>query len=218
MLSIRHTERLTGILLLASVLMMIAHIIADVALGHGSASAYMVLLYGFPVGLAGAAVYRTFREADPTLAMLSGFSFAGHGLLIIVTAVLLLVGVQFPQEFALFGAEPDPLTGATSSLELAMDKIGKASYAFLGLGLSFIGLQILLTNVLPRRTGWLGLAVGISGFLACLADLADLLSRNTSEIVVGICILASLIYVLILGLRLVSRSMADTHDALLARS
>ncbi len=111
MLSNRATERLTGILLGASVFLMLAHIVADVLLGHGLVSTFLILLYGFPAGLAGSAFYITFRRHDPTLAMFSGFCFAGHGLLIILTAVILLVGLQFPEEFALFGAEPAALPG-----------------------------------------------------------------------------------------------------------
>ena len=105
MLSKRGTERLTGIMLGASVFLMFAHIAADVADGHGRVSVALILLYGFPSGLAGSALYITLRRHDPTLAMFSGFCFAGHGLLMVLTAVILLVGLRFPEEFALYGAD-----------------------------------------------------------------------------------------------------------------
>ncbi len=205
MLSKRATERLTGFLLGASVFLMLAHIVVDVALGHGRASTFLVLLYGFPTALAGPALYITLRRHEPTLAMFSGFCFAGHGLLIVLTAVILLVGLQFPAEFALYGAESSSLAGIASPLELTMDKIGKSAYAFLGLGLSLVGLLILMSRALQRWIGWLGFAVGISGFLMCLAALADIFARDKTEVLVGVAILANLVFMLILGFRFVLR-------------
>ena len=209
MLSIRATERLTAIMLGASVFLMLAHIVADVLLGHGLVSTFLILLYGFPAGLAGSALYITFRRHDPILAMFSGFSFAGHGLLIILTAVILLVGLQFPEEFALFGAEPGPLTGTASSLELTMDKIGKSAFAFLGLGLSLVGLLILMRDALPRWLGWMGIAFGVSGFLASSAGLADVFVRGATELMTGIAFLTNLVFMSVLGLRLAFRGTSD---------
>ncbi len=211
MLHNQAVDRLTGIMLIASVLVMFAHVAADVALGHGRASAFFVLLYGFPVGLAGAAVYSTFRRQDPAIAMLSGFCLSGHGLLAVLTGVLLMVGVQFPAEFALFGAEPGSPTGMASSLEMTMDKVGKSAYAFLGLGLGLVGLLILATRALPRWIGWFGLAAGTAGFLACLAGLGDLFTRSTMEAVVGIAILSNLVFMAILGVRLVSSQVREAR-------
>jgi hypothetical protein len=192
---------------------MLAHVAADVALGHGRASVVLILLYGFPVGLAGSALYITFRRYDPTLAMFSGFCFAGHGLLMVLTAVLLLVGLRFPEEFALYGAEPNSLTGMASSLELTMDKIGKTAFAFLGLGLNLFGLLILMSGALPRWIGWLGFSVGISGFVVSLAGLTDLFVRATTELMVGITTLASLVFMLILGLCLAFREIQEARES-----
>lgn len=201
-----------GIMLGASVLLMLAHIVADVALGHGRVSVVLILLYGFPAGFAGPALYITFYRHEPTLAMFGGFCFAGHGLLVVLTAVILLVGLRLPEEFALFGAEPSSLPGIAGSLELTMDKIGKSAYAFLGLGLGLVGLLILSSGALQRWIGWLGFAVGISGFSACLAGLADIFVRGTTEIVVGIAILANLVFMLILGLRFVLRDVQHVRE------
>ena len=212
MLTQHATDRLTGIMLLASVLLMLAHIVADVALGHGVLSAFFILLYGFPVVLAGAALCGTFSRHEPTLANLSGFCVAAHGLLIVVTGVILLVGLQFPHEFALFGAEPGSPGGTASSLELTMDKIGKSAYAFLGMGLSLVGLLILLSDALPRWTGWLGLVVGISAFLACLVALADLFARGSTEAMMGIGIISNLVFMVILGTRLISRGVQEVSE------
>jgi hypothetical protein len=212
MLSKRGTERLTGIMLGVSVFLMLAHIAADAALGHGRVSVVLILLYGFPVGLAGSALYNTFRRHDPTLAMFSGFCFAGHGLLMVLTAVVLLVGLRFPEEFALYGAEPSSLTGTASSLELTMDKIGKTAFAFLSLGLNLIGLLILMSGALRRWTGWSAIAVGISGFVVSLAGLTDIFVRDTTELMVGITTLASLVLMLILGLRLAFREIYEARE------
>ena len=218
MLSKQRTERLTGIMLCVSVFLMLAHIAADVALGHGRVSVLFILLYGFPVSLAGAALFITFRRYDPTVAMFTGFCFAGHGLFMVLTAVVLLVGLRFPEEFALYGAEPSSLTGMASSPELTMDKIGKTAFAFLGLGLNLFGLLILVSGALPRWIGWLGFTVGISGFAVSLAGLTDIFVRGATELMVGITTIASLVFMLILGLCLAfgenrKRAKIEQHSA-----
>lgn len=212
MYSKRATEQISGILLEASVFLMLAHIVADVALGHGRVSVVLFLLYGFPASLAGSAIYIAFRRHDPVLAMFSGSCFAGHGLLIVLTAAVLLVGYRFPEEFVLFGAAPSSPAGIASSLELAMDKIGKSAFAFLGLGLNLVGLLILLTGALPRWIGWLGFAAGLSGFLTSLAGLTDIFARITTDILTGVSSLAGLAFMLILGLRLILREMQDAPE------
>lgn len=217
MFSKRGTERLTGIMLGMSVFLMLAHIVADVALGHGRVSVVLILLYGFPASLAGSALYITFHRHDPTLAMFGGFCFAGHGLLVVLTAAVLLVGLRFPEEFALFGAEPDSITGIASSLELTMDKIGKSAFVFLGLGVNLVGVLILMSGALPRWIGWLGFAVGISGFLISLAGLTDIFVRGTTELMMGIYILAGLVFMLILGLRLVCCEIQEINESQTAR-
>lgn len=112
----RSTERLAGILLVSSFFLFLGHVVADSTLGHGRASIVFFLLYGFPVSLTGLALYMTFRKHDPILAMFGGFGFASHGLFVVLTAAVLLVGLRFPQEFALFGAESGPVAGIASSL------------------------------------------------------------------------------------------------------
>jgi len=207
----RGAEQLTGILLGASVFLMLAHIAADVTLGYGRISTILILLYGIPAGLAGSALYITFRRRHRALAMFGGLLFAGHGLLIVLTAVFLLAGLQFPESFALYGAEPQSPSGAASLLELTMDKTGKAAYALLGLGLSLVGVVILLNRAAPRWIGWMGLAVGTAGFFASLAGLTDILDRRTTELVMGVPILLGLAFMAILGLRLVQRKSGQVR-------
>ena len=167
----------------------------------------LILLYAIPVGLAGSALYITFRRRNPTLAMFSGFFFAGHGLLMVLSAAILLAGLQFPEEFALYGAEPQSLSGAASLFELTMDNIGKSAFALLDLGLCLVGLKILLSGALPRWIGWMGLAVGIVGFLASLAGLTDILDHGTAELVTVIPMLLALVFMLTLALRLILRKI-----------
>ncbi len=90
-----------------------------------------------------------------------------------------------------------------------MDKIGKSSFAFLGLGLSLAGVLILMTDALPRWTGWLGIVVGVSGFLASLVGLAGILAREIAELTVGVAYLTNLVFMSILGLRL---ALASTRS------
>lgn len=212
MFSKRGTERLTGIMLALSVIFMLAHIVGDAALGHGRTSVVLFLLYGFPVGLAGSALYITFRQHDPTLAMFSGFCFSAHGLLVVLTATILLVGLRFPEEFAFFGADGGSLTGIGSSLELTMDKIGKSAFVFLGLDLSLVGVLILMTKALMRWIGWLGSVVGMLGFLISLAGLTDILVGHTAELLMGISIFTSLFFMLTLGLRLVFHEIRESPN------
>ena len=165
------------------------------------------LLYGFPVSLAGLALYMTFRKHDPTLAMFGGFGFASHGLFVVLTAAVLLVGLRFPQEFAFFGAESGPVAGIASSLELTMDKIGKSAFVFLGLGLLPVGVLILRTGAVARWIGWLGSAAGILAFFGFLAGLAGILEDRAIEVVIPSVMLPSFAFMLILGFRLISREV-----------
>ncbi len=87
-----------------------------------------------------------------------------------------------------------------------MDKIGKSAFAFLGLGLSLVGLLILRSGALARWIGLLGLAVGILGFLVSIAGLTDIFGRGASELMMGMFILTNLVFMLILGLRLFART------------
>lgn len=201
------TERLAGILLVSSFFLFLGHVVADSTLGHGRASIVFFLLYGFPVSLTGLALYMTFRKHDPILAMFGGFGFASHGLFVVLTAAVLLVGLRFPQEFALFGAESGPVAGIASSLELTMDKIGKSAFVFLGLGLLPVGMLILRTGAVARWIGWLGSAAGVMGFFGSLAGLAGILGGRDSEVVIAIAMIPTFAFMLILGLRLVSREV-----------
>ncbi len=207
MISKRSTERLAGILLVSSFFIFLGHLVTDSTLGHGRASVVFFLLYGFPVSLAGLALYITFRKHDLTLAMFGGFGFVSHGLFVVLTAAVLLVGLRFPQEFATFGAESGPVTGVASSLELTMDKIGKSAFVFLGLGLLPVGVLILRTGAVARWIGWLGSVAGVLGFFGSLAGLAGILGRPASEVAIAIPMIPTFAFMLILGLRLVSREV-----------
>ena len=202
--SLRDARGLSGIMLGLSVFLMLAHIVAAVVLGNGRVSTILILVYGVSAGLAGAALYISFRRHDTVLAMFIGHCISGHGLLIVLAAVALLAGLGYPGEFALYGAEPNPVTGAASLTELIMDKTGKSAYLILGLGLSMVGLFGFLTDALPRWIGWLGLGTGISGFTASLLGLADVFGPGTTEIIVGISYLTCLAFMSILSIRLVS--------------
>ncbi|MFQ5932466.1 MAG: DUF4386 domain-containing protein [Nitrospiraceae bacterium] len=213
MLSKRSTERLAGLLLVSSFFLFLGHVVTDSTLGHGRASVVFFLLYGFPVSLTGLALYMTFRKHDPTLAMFGGFGFASHGLFVVLTAAVLLVGLRFPQEFATFGAESGPVAGIASSLELTMDKIGKSAFVFLGLGLLPVGVLILRTGAVARWIGWLGSAAGVLGFFGFLAGLAGILGDRASGVVIPITMITPFAFMLILGLRLVSREVrGETAD------
>jgi hypothetical protein len=207
MRSQRATERLAGILLVLSVFLFLGHVVTDGALGTGRASVVLFLLYGFPVSFTGLVLYMTFRKHDPTLAMFSGFGFASHGLFVVLTAAVLLAGLRFPQEFAMFGAEGGPVAGIASSLELTMDKIGKSAFVFLGLGLLSVGVLILRTGALARRLGSLGSAAGVLGFFGWLVGLAGILVGRAAEVVIPIVMLPSFAFMLILGFRLISREV-----------
>ena len=54
-----------------------------------------------------------------------------------------------------------------------------------------------------------GFAFGISGMLASLAGLADIFVPGTTELIMGISILSSLMVMLILGFRWVFREMQE---------
>ncbi|MDH3689461.1 MAG: DUF4386 domain-containing protein [Gammaproteobacteria bacterium] len=192
---------------MSSFFLFLGHVVTDSTLGHGRASVVFFLLYGFPVSLAGLALYMTFRKHDPTLAMFGGFGFASHGLFVVLTATLLLVGLRFPQEFATFGAESGPVAGIASSLELTMDKIGKSAFVFLGLGLLPVGVLILRTGAVARWIGWLGSAAGVLEFFGFLAGLAGILVGRAAEVVIPIAMLPSFAFMLILGFRLISREV-----------
>ncbi len=207
MVSKRSTERLAGILLVSSFFLFLGHVVTDETLGHGRASVVFFLLYGFPVSLTGLALYMTFRKHDPTLAMFGGFGFASHGLFVVLTAAVLLAGLRFPQEFAIFGAEGGPVAGIASSLEMTMDKIGKSAFVFLGLGLLPVGVLILRTGAVARWIGGLGSAAGGLGFFGFLAGLAGILVGRAAEVVIPIAMLPSFAFMLILGLRLISREV-----------
>lgn len=213
MLSKRSTERLAGILIVSSFLLFLGHVVADSALGHGRASMVFFLLYGFPVSFTGLALYMTFRKHDPTLAMFGGFGFAFHGLFVVLTSAVLLAGLRFPQEFAIFGAESGSVAGIASSLELTMDKIGKSAFVYLGLGLLLVGVLILRTGAVARWIGWLGSAAGVLGFFGSLAGLTGILGGRDSEVAMAITVIPTFAFMLILGLRLISREVrGETAD------
>lgn len=207
MLSKRTIERLAGMLLVSSFFLFVGHIVTDAALGTGRASVVLFLMYGFPVSLAGLALYTTFRKHDPVLAMFSGFGFVSHGLFVVLAANLLLVGLRLPQEFATFGADSSPLTGIASPLELTMDKIGKSAFVFLGLGLLSVGVLIQMTRAVGRSIGLLGSAAGILAFFGFLAVLAGILEGHAIEVVIPSAMLPSFAFMLILGVRLISREV-----------
>ncbi len=211
-------RRQAGMMLGASVFLMLAHIAADVVLGHGRVSTILVLLYGIPASHAGSALYIAFRRHDPVLTLVSAFCFAGHGLLMVLTAAILLAGLQFPAEFALYGAEPSSLGGAASLPELTMDKIGKSSFLLLGLGLSLIGSVVLLSCAAPIWIGWLGMIVGIGGFLVSLAGLTDIFARGTTELLMGAVILACMAFMLVLGFRLASHEVQEAPNSQAAKA
>lgn len=82
-----------------------------------------------------------------------------------------------------------------------MGTIGKATVPCLGPGSGMTGLALLFSTTLPRWTGLRSLVVGVLGFLACLAGLDDLFYRDTTELVLGVGILWTLIFMLIQGRR-----------------
>ena len=209
MLTKRSIERLAGILLVSSFFLFLVHVVTDSTLGTGRASVVLFLLYGFPMSFSGLALYMTFRKHDPTLAMFGGFGFASHGLFVVLTAAVLMVGLRFPQEFATFGAESGPVAGIASSLEMAMDKIGKSAFVYLSLGLLPLGVLILRTEAVARWIGWLGSAAGVLGFFGWLAGLIGILDDRAFEAVIPIVMITTFPFILILGIRLISREVRE---------
>ena len=108
MFSKRSLERLAGVFLVASFLTFLGHVVTLRTLGAGLTTIQWVLIYGFLVILSGLILYPVFRPHEPTLALISAFGLAAHGLFIVLTCNLLLAGLESPQEFArTFGAETD---------------------------------------------------------------------------------------------------------------
>ena len=208
MLSKRGIERLAGTLLVVSFFLFLGHVVTLLTLGPGRITIVFVLLYGFPVSLAGLALYMTLRTHDPTLALFGAFGFASHGLFVVLTAALLLAGLRFPQEFATFGAETSSVVGAASALELSMDKIRTSAFVFLGLGLLPLGVLISWSGAVARWIGWLGFVAGVLGFFGMLARLAGI-SVGLPAGMTRITALTAFAFMLILGLRLIARETRE---------
>lgn len=206
MFSKRGIERLAGGLLVVSLTLFLGHIVTLLTLGTGLTTIVFVLFYGFPVSLAGLALYMIFRVHDPILALFSAFGFVSHGLFVVLAAALLLAGLEFPQEFATFGGGgASSVAGAASALELSMDKIRTSAFVFLGLGVLPLGVLIARSGAVARWVGWLGLVAGFLGFFGLLAGLAGILGGLLSPAVAAMIAFA---FMLTLGVRLIAR---ETH-------
>ncbi len=213
MLSTHATQRLAGALLIASVLLFLGHVVTLLGLGPGRTTIVFVLVYGFPIGLAGLALYSTFRGVEPTLAAFGAFGLAAHSLFVVLTAALLLAGLRFPDQFATFGAAAMPGMGVASVLELTMDKIRTSAFVFLGLGLLPVGLLIARSGSLARWVGWLGVVAGAVAFVSMLAHLSGASVGPLVGILTQVTALAVFGFMVVLGVQLLVGRMEPGRAA-----
>ena len=206
MFSKRGIERLAGALLVASFVAFLGHVATLLILGAGRTTILFVLVYGVLVILSAMTLYQTFRPHEPTLALFGAFGLTAHGLFIVLTCILLLAGMDFPAEFAMtFGAKTDSVVGAASVREATMDKTRTSAFVFLGLGVVPLGVLIAWSGAVARWVGWLGVAGGIPGSLGLLAGLFKVDLGRPTSILIEIALLAMLVFMLVLGIRLLVR-------------
>lgn len=203
MFSKRDIERLTGVLLVASFVAFLGHVVTLGTLGAGATTIQFVFIYGILIFLSAVALYVTFRPHEEILALFGSVALAAHGLLIVLTCTFLLAGLVFPQEFATFGAETD--AGVASAIESTMDKIRTSSFIFLCLGLAPLGVLIAWSGAVARWVGWAAIVGGTLGFLSMLAAVFGIDVGGLGSILLPIVAITTFGFMLVLGVRLIVR-------------
>ena len=205
MSSERRTERLAGMLLLLSFFLYLIHIVTAFTQGIELPTMFFYLLYGFSFSAAGVALYMVFREHDPVLSLFAGFWLVAHSLFAILEVDVIQAGLVFPEDFSFIPEETSPT--AVSSIEVAMDKIGRSAYVFQGLGLLSVAVLAMRTGVVVPLVGWFGIAGGAMALLGGLVSLAGLVTYEAASRVFPFIALVTFLFILILGFKLYSRSL-----------
>ena len=210
MFSKRGIERLAGAFLVTGLVTILAHLTMDQ--GVVPLTVLFVLIYGFMIILSALLVYVIFHSHERTLALISAFGMAAHGLFVVLVCALLLAQLEFSQEFVATGeAETDSVAAAARALALAMGSIRVSMFLFLGLSLVPLGVLIAWSGAVARWLGWLGIVAGVMGFLGVLAV--------TFNVVVGPLMFMSGIllmfgFILILGFWLLVRGTREASAGL----
>ena len=210
MLSKRTIERLAGAFLVAGLVAFLAH---GLTLDQGVVpmTVLLVLVYGFMIILSALLVYLIFHSHERTLALLGAFGLAAHGLVVVLGCALLLVQLEFAQEFgATGGAETGSAAAAARALALTMNMIRAFTFLFLGLGLVPLGVLIAWSGAVARWVGWLGVVAGVLGFLGVLAGLFKV--GEGGLMMMGIFSMFG--FILVLGVRLLVGEMLEVTAGL----
>ncbi len=233
MLSNRTNERLTGALLVASIVALLGHIVAVIPIGTPDFSAgktpeilefiaqardgvltnmVFLLIYGFLVIPSALALYVAFRLHERTMALFSAFSLAVHGLSVILFNILFLVVMESAEEFTeTSGAEADAVATVANTFLVFLFRVQGAAWIFLGLGLVPLGILIVRSGAMARWVGWLGVVSGIGGFFGGVVMLYEV-SVGAAAILVGIASFSPFVFILILGIRLIVRETREANE------
>ena len=223
MFSRRSIERLSGALLVASIVALLGHIVALIPTGtpgfstdtihkilefiaqsRGAVltSMLFLLMYGFLVMLSALALYLAFRPHERTMALFGSFALAAHGLFVVLFNMLFLVLMESAQEFAVTsGAEADRVAAVASALLVFLLRVQGGAWIFYGLGLVPLGILIAWSGAVARWVGWLGVVSGILGFFAGWVMLYQV-AVGSLAILMGIAFFSPFVFILILGVRL----------------
>ena len=199
----RRTERLAGILLMLSFFLYLFHIVVVYTHGIALPAIFLALIYGFTFSAASVALYLVFRDAHLPLALLAGFWLVAQSLFGILEVCIIQAAFVFPDDFS-FIPTVTSLT-ALSGLEVAMDKIGRSSTVFQGLGLLSVAVLAMRTKVIGSLVGWFGAIGASSSLIASLVSLANLATYETLSNFFPLIALVNFLFILILGIKLFSR-------------
>ena len=204
---VQSTARLAGFLMVFSFVFFLIHIVVDMTHGVKLPSMFMHCLYSLIISAYGLALCLVFRKFDPILPAFVGLWFAAQGLFLLLQGCIVLSGLVFPENFSFIPTttSSEPL----SSLEVAMNKIGRTGYICQGLAVLTLAVLILRTEAVTRWVGWLGMVAGVLSLLFGLTGMAGLLNDTASAVSF---LLLSPIYfsfVLILGCKLFSGNVNE---------
>lgn len=207
MFSKRSIERLTGALLVASILAFVGHGIVFLIQGAvGGAVIFFIFLYGALIFLSAVALYQTFRSYERTLSLFGALGFAAHGLCVVLLCALVMAQVQFAQELGASGGEKtEAVKTVFKALDLTMFKVLTTAFILLNLGLAPLGILIVWSGAVARWVGWLGVVGGSLGFVILSAGLFDFIADGAATTLTFSSILTAFVFILILGIRLIAR-------------
>ncbi len=207
--SARNIERLTGALLVASILAFVIHGVVFLIQGAvDGAVFFFIFLNGVLLFLSAVALYLTFRPYEPTLSLFGALGFAAHGLSAILLCALFMAQVKFAQEFGSTGGEEtETVKTVFKAFDLTMFKVQTTAFIFLNLGLAPLGVLIVWSGAVARWLGWLGVVGGSLGFVILSAGLFDFIEGDAATITTFSSIMAAFVFILILGVRLIVREM-----------